>query len=236
LGKILPPHEIDALIQFLEDKTVGGPDEDIRGEKNDILEALIEQEPQSARLQGELLSMFRDKTHEEWWRNFCVQHFELLYRKKWSGGSAVSTDKDRITMAGAYQEALAETGNSIAGTALLGMARLAKDYPEFDQKAVSKSAVNIAGNTGADSRSRIAALQVAGGSGCSDILPVARSIVTSGAAISLRMSAVAAISEVGTADDLSLLTQISGSGEPSLGKAASNALTRIASRASAGKR
>lgn len=236
LGKTLPPHEIDALIQFLEDKTVGGLDEDIRGEKNDILEALIEQVPQSTRIQGALLSMFRDKTHEEWWRNFCVQHFELLYRKKWSGGSAVSTDKDRITMAGAYQQALAETGNSIAGTALLGMARLSEDYPEFDKKAVSKSAVNIAGNTGADPRSRIAALQVAGRLGGSDVLPVARSVAVSGSAISLRLSAISAISEVGTAEDVSLLSQISRADEPYLAKAASNALHRIESKKASEKR
>lgn len=236
LSKTLPPHEIDALIQFLEDKTVGGPDEDIRGEKNDILEALIEQEPQAAQLQGKLLSMFRDKSHEEWWRNFCVQHFELLYRKKWPNGATGGGEEERRTMKDAYSEAVREVGNSIAGTALLGMARLSEDYPEFDKKTVSKTAVNIAGNTGADPRSRIAALQVAGRLGGSDVLPVARSVAVSGAAISLRLSAISAISEVGTAEDVSLLSQISRADEPYLAKAASNALHRIESKNTSEKR
>jgi hypothetical protein len=236
LGKTLPPHEIDALIRFLEDRTVGGPGEDIRGIKNDILEALIDQDPQPARIQEVILSMFRDKSHEEWWRNFCVQHFELLYRRKWSGGSAVSGDPARVAMADAYREALAETGNSIAGTALLGIARLSENYPEFDKKAVSKTAVQIAGDEHADPSGRIAALQVAGGLGGVAILPVARSVAASGSPVALRMAAVSAISEVGTQEDLPILSQINRADEAYLAKAARSALHRIELRIASGKK
>lgn len=236
LGKTLPPHEVDALIRFLEDKTVGGPGEDIRGIKNDILEALIDQAAQPARVQEVILSMFRDKSHEEWWRNFCVQHFELLYRRKWAGGSAVSGEPARSEMADAYREALAETGNSIAGTALLGIARLSEDYPEFEKNAVTKTAVQIAGDEHADPSSRIAALQVAGGLGGVEVLPIARSVATSGSSVALRMAAVSALSEVGTQEDLPVLSRISMADEAYLAKAASSALHRIESRKASGKK
>jgi hypothetical protein len=218
LGKSLSQDEINA---------VGSPDEDIRGQKNDILSALIDQEPQPARLQDELLSMFRDKTHEEWWRNFCVQHFELLYRKKWPNSSTGGGDEERRAMKDAYSEAVRAVGNSIAGTALLGLARLSEDYPEFEKSSIMRDAVSIAANQGADQRSRIAALQVAGRLGCVDILPVARSVVTSGAGVSFRMAAIATLGEVGKSEDKDVLRQIMTGSDPYLQKAATKALNCI---------
>lgn len=227
LGKTLSPDEINALFQYLEDKAVGSLDEDIRGQKNDILSALIDQEPQPAQLQGKLLSMFRDKTHEEWWRNFCVQHFELLYRKKWPNNSTGGGDEERRAMKDAYSEAVREAGNSIAGTALLGLVRLSEDYPEFEKSSIMRDAVSIAANQGADQRSRIAALQVAGRLGCVDILPVARSVVASGAGVSFRMAAIATLGEVGKSEDKDVLRQIMTGSDPYLQKAATKALNCI---------
>lgn len=227
LGKTLSQDEINALFQYLEDKAVGSPDEDIRGQKNDILSALIDQEPQPAQLQGKLLSMFRDKSHEEWWRNFCVQHFELLYRKKRPNSSTGGGDEERRAMKDAYSEAVREAGNSIAGTALLGLARLSEDYPEFEKSSIMRDAMSIAANQGADQRSRIAALQVAGRLGCVDILPVARSVVASGAGVSFRMAAIATLGEVGKSEDKDVLRQIMTGSDPYLQKAATKALNCI---------
>ena len=139
-------------------------------------------------------------------------------------------DPNRQEMMAAYEEALTERNNSIGGTALLGMAHLCEDYAEFDKTVVGQKALQMAFDQSTDQRSRSAAFQVAGRLKCGDVLPLARSVATSGEGVALRMSALAAIGDVGTGEDVDLLQPIAIGSDSSLRMAASKAVARIKSR------
>ena len=231
LAKNLKDYEIDALCEFLLNKHRYA--EDLSAVKNDILDALMAQETLPDRLQKDMLTIFRDKEYEEWWRNYVVQHFALYYPRKWpKDGVVAADDPTRQEMIHAYWDALDETRTSIAGTALLGIERMSGGYSEFDRGRIGQEALDLASDEKADVRSRTAAVQVAGKMGKAEILPMARKLANSGGSVPLRMSSIAAIGQVGGKDDAEFLRNMEKHSDGYLRKAVTSALKQLEKRTS----
>lgn len=222
-------HEVDALCEFLKSREEYGVD--LSGVKNDILSSLIEQEPVPPRLQAEMLGILNDKTYPEWWRDYVVQHLELLCRRQWRrpGEDGIS-DQARQEIVRAYFDAADEAKSSVGGTALLGLERLSRDYPEFSREKIKERAISMAGDTAADLRCRIAAMQVAGLVEAQAILSLARDHAASATCMPLRISSIATISKVGGVDDVSRLRAMAGDANTYVQKAAASALQVLESR------
>lgn len=145
-------------------------------------------------------------------------------------GSAVGSNTERTELAKAYDEALAEKDSEIAGTALLGVARLSSLYPEFDKKAVSDTAFALLSDDKTSLPSRIAAMQVCGTLQTAQALPTARMLAQTGEAIPLRLASIAALGSVGEDQDISLLQGILAGSDVTLHKAAADALTHLTNK------
>ena len=136
LGKNLPQDQIDAfydfLFQKLEDQEL--PDLEFNGLKNELTWALIWQERVPKDLAKHLDTMFRDKSYDVTWRDYCVQFFGKYYR--------YVGEADRKILKAGLEEALNEWQNRIAGTAGYMLWQMS-DYPGFDKQAIMDRIVEV---------------------------------------------------------------------------------------------
>ena len=234
LGNRLPRPEVEALYEFLERKL------ETQGEltllefnavKNDALEKLLEQDALPEDLGHEMVNMYRDRALDPVWRAYCVQHFFAYYEKKWPAGrTAAEADAEREALMKAYGEAVAETDGNIAGTALIGMSTLSESHPEIDRNAVAGKALAIATDGKAGVESRITAVQICATMGRTEVLLTARGLAEQGAVVPLRLSAIAALGQVGTAEDGAVLSRVAAGKEPYTRRAAEKALANLRRR------
>jgi hypothetical protein len=166
LGKSLTSEEIEALYWFLGnrfDKQAGLDNLSFNAIKNDILDGLIAQQKLPPDLGDKLIQYFRDKTMDVTGRDYCVQHFSIYYETQWGRDDANRlTAPGRSELMSAYYEALAEPGNGIAGTALVGLERLSTLYPEINRQQLGEKALGLAKDGRSDIQTKIAAINVCG--------------------------------------------------------------------------
>ena len=231
LGKSLSPKEIEALYWFLGnrlDKQAGLDNLSFNAIKNDILDGLIAQQKLPPDLGDKLIQYFRDKTMDVTWRDYCVQHFSIYYETQWGRDDANRlTAPGRSELMSAYYEALAEPGNGIAGTALVGLERLSTLYPEINRQQLGEKALGLAKDGRSDVQTKIAAINVCGETGTSAILPMARINAQTAEVLPLRLASIAAIGQVGTAEDRELLESLLAGTDNSVHKAATVALKKL---------
>lgn len=231
LGNNLSKEEVNALLDFLH---LGA---DTRGNlnllafnaiKNDILDALIKTEPLPENLGAEIMSMYREQSLDVVWRDYCVQHFAPYYDKKWPPGTpADKDDPEKAAILTAFREALSETQDTIAGTALIGLECISASHADVSRAWVASNALALAADEGAAAAPRLTALQICSITGAREVLPTASILAQTGETLPLRLSAVATLSELGGSADRELLQSLSADAEPLVAKAANKAMNKL---------
>jgi len=233
LGKSLTPQEIEALYWFLGNR-VDKQDLDslsLNAIKNDVLDSLVSQQKLPPDLMENLIRNFQDKTMDVTWRDYCVQHFSIYYETQWAQDDANRlAAPERMGLMKAYDEALTEPENGIAGTALVGLARLSTLYPEINRQQLGEKALRLAQDSKSDVQTKIAAINVCGATGAAAILPMARVQAQTAEVLPLRLASIAAIGQVGTAEDKELLESLLAGTDKSVHKAATAALKKFGQR------
>lgn len=249
LGKKLSPAEKDALYLFLDSRFAEQKDLSVltfNALKNDILNALEAQESVPEDLGLQLVRMYRDSGQDDVWRDYCIQHLGLFYEARWPKGAPLD-DKQRKEIDAAYWEAVADTTKPTAGTALIGMKRLAamaplsgesgaKDaagarrYPEFDMDRIAEAALRVAGDTGACEGARTTAMAMCGEIGRPEALPAMRVAAQTGESVMFRMASIAALGTCGESSDMELLQALAQEKETRIRAAAESAAKRLRTR------
>ena len=145
-------------------------------------------------------------------RDYALQHLGHIREE---GG-----DPDVIDAT--LRSALAETENTLAGTALLAL----NSY--VDPATLGQDALAIATGSEVDMRSRITAMQVAGQQGAQSAGELATNLATdSSNPVPLRMSAIATIADLGLKSEIALLQDLSQSNELRIRKSAQSSLEKL---------
>jgi len=212
--------EISALYQFMDGYA---PPRDINAEeyhalRNELLNLLRDQTPFPQHLATNLMIMYHDQRHGSVWRDYCIQHLAQTY-------SETSSAK-QPAVRGTLWEATAETGSTIAGTALIGLARNV-DHPDFSRDQIARKALQYATDSAMDDMTRLTAIQVCVLLNDRGVLSVSRELAASNVLVPLRMSAIAAIGSLGDPSDRNLLSQYAAASDVRLRTAAISALKRL---------
>ena len=232
LVKPLREDDVKALLWFMDEKFSQQEEYDLlawNALKNDVLNVLLKRAPPPAGIGQDLVRMFRDSSHDNVWRDYCVQHFADYYRARWLAG-ATAADRELQAIEAAYWDAVAASNSTTAGTALVGLAQLAGEFPGIDRKRVAAAALVLAANPSAEEGARVTAIQICAELGEMEILPLARTFAADGASSMLRLSAVGALGRLGTAEDGKLLKSLAAKGDQRIRIAAAAALKRIEHR------
>jgi HEAT repeat protein len=181
---------------------------------NEIQDALQEQKEPPPGFTETLLAVYRDRMQDEVVRDYSVQHLGSWYERA----------PDKRPIREALWEATSETGNSIAGTALLALSNISDSDPD----RLAQTALRIVTVEQSGVPARMSALQVCSQLSVKEANPVARTIIAQpGNDVSLRISAIAALGSLGSAGDLSALQQLAEGTDLQMQPAARAALKRL---------
>lgn len=242
LTRNLSPADIDALTAFLEIKADDRADMRaiaFNGVKNDVLDVLLRQEVLPEDIGPLLVRMYRDKSYDDMWRDYCVQFMATYYERRWPvqpDGNESTSDggeesPERAAIEDACRDALMEKHSTIAGTALLGLESLSRSNPRFDREWIGKTAEAIVSDPASGEPACISALRVAASLGRAGVLPEARIIAQIGETPTLRMAAIATLGDLGLPDDAELLEALSSAGDDlEIRRIAALALSRLVER------
>ena len=170
--------------------------------RNDVLDVLLRQDKPVVGLGARVAAMFRDPAHDDIWRDYCLQYLAGCYEAA-PAETAPHSERDQITAA--YWDAAAQSGKTFAGTALLGMETLSRQYPAFDRERVGRLAVTLAGDDLACEATRITSLRLCGLLRRSEALESARIVAQTGDTVPLRMAAIATLGDLGERQDVEYL-------------------------------
>lgn len=198
LGKTLSEGDVSELLGFLarkanEDKSLPG---DLNAIKNDVVNALKRQEVIPADLVGHLMDMYGDQTHDEVWRDYCIQHLGDLYPE-------IKGKEAQSRALGILWAATGEKQGSIPGTALIALFSHA-GTAGFGKDRIATKALEMVRASEYGEPARITALQVAAKLGEKSVLPDARKLATN-SSIPIRVSAMACLGILGNESDFPVL-------------------------------
>lgn len=172
--------------------------------KNRLMDSLCAMNPPLQDLADVLSQVCGDTRQNEVTRDYAVQHLATFYDL----AEPRLTDLQREAIRNVLWGALDETGDSIAGTALLDLIRLSKSHADFDPIQVSSAALNLAADDSAGELTHITALEVCAQLGLRDALPLALATLRSGGSIATQMSAIAVIGQIGNPTQIPLLESV----------------------------
>ena len=222
LGTSLTDPETVALLAFLDQKK---PDTatlevlDFDALKNDITDVLLKQPVLPGALAPQLLAMYRDTTHDDAWRNYCIQFLARLYPRL--------EEKEQAQVRQLFQDALLERQKSFSGTALIALKNFA-DRPEFDRAEIGNAAMTLLRAPDTLPYIKATALQVAAILGQPEAPVVARQwLAAPGTEITLRISAIATLGQRGVPGDLAILKPLTRGGDTRIVTAARAAVAKL---------
>ncbi len=220
--------ELQALYGFLRERHQEDEDQPGQVLKNDVMDALLEQEPLPPGLAELLTQVYRDRNQHVVLRDYAIQHLTSLHEQLDATSTAgAQAEQERIQQV--FWEALAETDSSIAGTALLGLSRLADTHQEIDRDKIAATALQLAGAGNASDVTQITAMQVCARLGVRAAVPLLVETAQTGN-IAVKISAIGALGMLGTPTELDLLERIVAGQDEHLKPAAAGALQRIRKR------
>jgi len=220
LGQSLAQDEIGRLFQFLKSKPDPG-ETNLRALqliKNEVLNNLRKQEIAPVGLTDTLIDIYRNPEQDPVLRDYAIQHLVYWYE------TPVSEQQTRIRTL--LIEA-AQTESSIAGTALLGMHRLSATDSGFNGEQINRLALQHVLSGRSSSCTRATALQVCAERGVAEALPTIESLAQDATDLTLRLSAVAALGRLGTAEHINSLKQLDCENNEPLRLAVLSALQRL---------
>jgi len=220
MGKDLAADEIQSLYALLNRKRAenGLKSGHLNALKNSVLNVLGSQREPPADYANNLMAMYYDRGHDSVWRDYCIQHL--------GGWYARAGEKEKQAIAATLWDATKETKLGIAGTALIALASNCDDSG-IDTARVAERALTLGTSAECGTLAKITALQICAQLGERKVLPTARSIAGSRSAVTLRMSAIAAVGTLGDESDKPMLSKYAASTDVRLRKAARSALSRL---------
>jgi len=220
LGKNLSDQEIKALYVLLNrpDNEDNLQPSEVHAIKNDVSVAIMGQQKKPADYANNLMAMYYDKSHDNVWRDYCIQHLGKWYSK--------ADVAEKPLIAATLWKALEENDISIAGTALIALSNNTGGQ-DIQKKTVANKALELCEDTRCGELAKITALQICAELNEKRVLPTARKIAESGASIPLRMSAIAAVGTLGDSSDRPMLEKYASSADVRLRKSAQSALGRL---------
>lgn len=231
LGGRLPQRQIDGLYAYLNTRFAdqsGMNLAEFNAVKNNILDTLLSQASVPQELGARMAAWSRDRTQDDLFRAYCVQHFVFYWEHRWRLPGTAAHDPEAATMLRAYWAAAQETQNSLSGTALAGLARISERDSTVDRSQVASKVLATALDPNVDECSRIAAVQLCGEMGLSGVVPEARRLAEDAGSIPLRLAAIAALGQTGGVAEQSFLNGLAASPRHGvLGRAVEAALLRL---------
>ncbi len=198
--------------------------------KNNVMSALVAQHPTLPDLAPQLVAISANPGLHVVIRDYAVQHCVVLYEEL---NQIPEAQVSRRHLRDGLYQALTETNNSLAGTALLGMSRLSLEDADFDRGRIQRAALKCATDSRTGELARITALQVCAQMGLETALPVCVSLAEGTGDAPLRLSAIAALGQLGGAEAVPLLTHILAEKNDRFHPAATRALKRLQERLTA---
>src|SRR5260370_24560824 len=105
-------------------------------------------------------------------------------------------------------QATAETSDTIGGTALLALQRLSDEYTNFDRGKIASTALQMARNLASAEPAQITAYQVCARLNVTDALPVVLAAAQGGQTVPIKMSAIAALGQLGGPEQIPFLNSV----------------------------
>ena len=171
-----------------------------------------------------LADIFRDSGQNPVIRDYALQHL-IEYAQLQTESGNRRGEFNEITEI--LWEAVTETQNSIAGTALLGLSRLSETRPEIDRGEVADTAWQLAAEDNTGDLARTTAIQVCASMNVTNALPAIRNLAQGGRTIPLQTSAIAALGLLDDTANAAWLRQLLEGDDDSLKPAARRALARM---------
>jgi len=174
---------------------------------------------------GDVLShIYQDRKQDAVVRDYAVQHLGACYEQI---AAQANNGKALQAVQKVLWQATTETSDSIGGTALLALKRLADEYKGFDPKKIRATALNMAQYNGGGELTHITAFQVCAQLSVTDALPVIEQAAQNGETIPVRISAIGALGQLGGESQVSFLKSVLDGPEDRLKPAARHALEQI---------
>lgn len=210
--------KLDAIYAFLEESAppTGMGVEEWRWLTDAVFTLLRNDGGDDARYVKQLESMFRNLSGDPFIRDYAVQHL----------GHLLKAGHDPSEILPVMRAAVAETGNTIAGSALLA---LDQNYPGDQETA--ELAFRLASDPATHLASRVTALQVTASQQMTEALPLVLGIANdSSQPVPLRLSAIAALGTLGGNQHQGALNILSRSRNHLIRAASNSALQRLAQK------
>ncbi len=221
LGDDLPADQLKAFNNFLYKKieTQELPELEFNGIKNELVFALMKQKTKPADLAGHLVAMYKDKSYDLVWRDYCVQFFGKWYDE-------APDNEGKKEMVKCLYEAMSERDNRIAGIAGSMLSHLA-GRPGFDRLTISDLVYGALTAADCAKESKVSLLQACAQLKNYKALPLAREWAANEKDMMLRVSAIGYLGLLGDSSDLPLLEKYSRSSDIRLQLSAAAAIKKI---------
>ena len=219
----LSGQEAEALYAFLRQRNPEDETQVGHVIKNDLLDLLCLEDPLPDGLRELMTDMFEDRGQNVVIRDYALQHLLTIQNRLANAPGGTGALEQMLW------GALAETDSSIAGTALIGLQRLAIGRADFDRERLSSSALGLIQDDAAE-LTQITALQVCAGLGLAELLPAATALASAGRSVPVRISAIGAVGDLGTQAELELIDGILAGNDDRVRSAAMLAARKIRQR------
>jgi len=229
--EVLTRSECETLYRFLRERTPDDGSKRMSWIKNDVMNILARQRNLPAPWDEMVAALYEDELQPWVIRDYALQHlFDFCDQASRTGHLRELNAARRQRIQALFWNAVEQTQQSVAGTALLALWRLSAVGMGVDRERVAAKSIELveAPNTG--ELARITALQVSADSGQQGILKSAMALAEAGQKIPLRASAIAAVGRLGNQEQLPWLERQAADANPSLKIAVDAAVKQIRSR------
>ncbi len=224
VGTNLKPEEIGAIVAYLNSRgdfpgMIAGREQVL---KNNLMDLLIQQTPPPTNLLETLCGIYQDKGQDAVLQNYAIQHV--------ISSCLASTNQpptERQAALDVLWVAVGETDASLAGTALMGLDRLAAKGRAIETNRLNETALKLALNPVSGELARVTALQVCAKRRLGDVLPEALKLAQEGVSVPLRASAIATIGVLGGESERTILRTMKKQGDKRLQAAVLAALQKL---------
>lgn len=197
--------------------------------KNALMDKLCEMAPPPSRLDTVFAQMGKDAKQDEVVRDYAYQHL-TTFDEELAGQNGKAITKEEQTDQKALWNALFETGDSIGGTALLGLERLSQAGEQVNSNQLSGMALEMANDPNAGELTLITAYQVCAQREVPQALPTIEAAAQSSETVSVQISAIGALGTMGGANDIPLLQSLLQGNDERLNLPVQTAINRIEQR------
>lgn len=216
----LPAEDVDMLLGYIASTNDAMRADRVAGLKNEVLNLLRNQDPVPAELAPLLTGMIGSDDYDATIVDYCIQHLGSMWGDFRNEGERENARKVFVSVA-------SRRDVPYAGTALYALAD-EDGAPDEYRRKLRRLAVDLACDPGANRLARIAAIQVAGCHGYTEVLPSVRNTLSEPHPDAvLAMVSVGAIGSLGAPSDVPLLERFRGTAGTRLYPAIDKAIGKL---------